>query len=214
MHKTKFLAVAVILILAMVIPAAADQWELGMSLTPIIAEEDTTDPNYDPENDQALILPGFHVAYRFMGIGYVSWDSYVMPPEYVTDMTATYDPDTEIYQPGPFRPGFLNTWNIGGKLVLGPLVGYSTIGVNTIYVYKQSEYMDENFESNFGANWKVGAGLKFSGWGIHLDMMAIFPSVSTMFQEMDDLFGDDQALSDAAAERIQFIPSLVATLYL
>ena len=115
---------------------------------------------------------------------------------------------------GPFRPGFLNTWNIGGKLVLGPLVGYTTIGVNTIYVYKQAEYLDENFESGFGANWKIGAGLKFGGWGINLDLMALFPSVSTMFSELEALGSDDSAISDAAAERIQFIPSLVATLYL
>ena len=214
MQKTKFLAIAVILLLAMILPVTADEFELGMSLTPIIAEEDTDDPNYDPDNAQALVLPGFHLGYRFAWIGYVSWDSYVMPPEYITTMTATYDPDTDTYQPGPFRPGFLNTWNIGGKLVLGPLVGYSTIGVNTIYVYKEAEYLDENFNKNFGANWKVGAGLKFGDWGINLDLMALFPSVSTMFDELEALSSDDQAISDAAAERIQWIPSLVATLYL
>lgn len=214
MHKTKFLAIAVILILAMVIPAAADQIELGMSLTPLLAEEDTTDPNYDPANDQALVLPGFHVAYRFWGIGYLSWDSYVMPPEYVTDMTATYDEATETYQAGPFRPGFLNTWNIGAKLVLGPLVGYSTIGFNTIYVYKEAEYLDEEFKKGFGTNWKIGGGLKFGDWGIHLDLMAIFPDATTMFSEMDLLFNGTEVEKAEVKERIQFIPSLVATLYL
>lgn len=214
MQKTKFLAIAVVLILAMVLPAAADQLELGMSLTPVVPEENTNDPNYDP--NQSLILPGFHIGYRFAYIGFISWDSYVMPPEYITNMTATYDPDTGVYQPGPFRPGFLNTWNIGAKLVLGPLVGYSTVGLNTIYVYKQAEYeyMGEEFNSNFGANWKVGAGLKFGDWGLTLDLMALFPSFDSMQRDLSDLFGDDKVLSDAAAEKIQFIPSLVATLYL
>ena len=214
MQKTKFLAIAVVLILAMVLPAAADQLELGMSLTPVVPEENTNDPNYDP--NQSLILPGFHIGYRFAYIGFISWDSYVMPPEYITNMTATYDPDTGVYQPGPFRPGFLNTWNIGAKLVLGPLVGYSTVGLNTIYVYKQAEYeyMGEEFNSNFGANWKVGAGLKFGDWGLTLDLMALFPSFDSMQRDLSDLFGDDKVLSDAAAEKIQFIPSFVATLYL
>jgi len=212
MQKTKFLAIAVILILAMVIPVFADEIELGMSLTPIEQQTDTEDPNYDENQD--LMLPGFHVGYRFGWIGFVSWDSYVMPPEYITMMTATYDPETDTLSPGPFRPGFLNTWNIGGKLVLGPLVGYSTIGINTIYVYKQDKYLDESFNANFGANWKVGAGWKFGDWGINLDLMALFPSVSTMFAELEALGSDDQAIADAAAERIQFIPSLVATLYL
>ena len=214
MHKTKFLAIAVVLILAMVIPAVAGQLELGMSLTPVVPEKDTDDPNY--EEDQSIILPGFHVGYRFAYIGFISWDSYVMPPEFITNMTATYDPDTDLYKTGPFRPGFLNTWNIGAKLVLGPLVGYSTVGLNSIYVYKQAEYeyMDEEFKSDFGANWKVGAGLKFDNWGITLDLMALFPSFDSMQRDLSDLFGDDEVLSDAAAEKIQFIPSLVATLYL
>ena len=182
MHKAKFLAIAVILILAMVIPAAAGQIELGVSITPLIAEEDTNDPNYDPANEQGSMLPGFHVGYRFAWIGFISWDSYVMPPEYITDMTGTYNEDTDYYQPGPFRPGFLNTWNLGIKLVLGPLVGYSTVGVNSIYVYKQAEYeyMGEEFKSDFGANWKIGAGLKLGVWGLTLDLMALFPSVFIM----------------------------------
>ena len=212
MQKIKFLTIAFVLILAMVIPAAADQFELGMSLTPITPNEDTTDPNYDANQD--LVLPGFHVAYRFAWIGFLSWDSYVMPPEYITNMTATYDPDTDTYSPGPFRPGFLNTWNIGGKLVLGPIVGYTTVGINTIYVYKENEYLDENFSKNFGANWKVGAGLKFGDWGINLDLMALFPSMDTMFSELDLLANGTSAEKAAAKERIQFIPSLVATLYL
>lgn len=214
MHKANFFAIAVILILVMVIPAAADQLELGMSLTPISPTEDKNDPNYD--SDQSLIVPGFHVGYRFAYIGYISWDSYVMPPEYITDWTKTYDDDTDVYQAGPFRPGFLNTWNIGLKLVLGPIVGYSTVGLNSIYVYKQDEYeyLGEKFNSNFGANWKIGAGLKFDDWGITLDMMALFPSFDSMQRDLSDLFGDDDELSTAAEENIKFVPSLVATLYL
>jgi len=212
MHKIKFLAIAVILILAMVIPAAADQFELGMSLTPIGT---TAADNPDPEaEDTVIVQAGFHVGYRFAGIGFVSWDSYVMPPELITLMTAIYDSKTQQNTLGPFRPGFLNTWNMGAKLILGPLVGYSTVGLNSIYVYKQDEYPDETFNSNFGVNWKLGAGLKFGSWGINLDMMALWADAGTMFDDIGDLFGRDQAASDAAAERIQFIPSLVATLYL
>jgi hypothetical protein len=212
MYKAKILAIATILIVLMVFPVFADELELGMSLTPIATiGEDNPDPTAE---DGIIIQPGFHIGYRFAWIGFVSWDSYVMPPELITLMTATYDPVTEKNTLGPFRPGFLNTWNIGGKLVLGPLVGYSTIGVNNIYVYKQDEFPDENFNASFGANWKIGAGLKFGDWGINLDLMALFPSVSTMFAELEALGSDDPAISAAAEERIQWIPSLVATLYL
>ena len=212
MHKTKFLAIAVFLILVMVIPVFADEIELGMSLTPIgTVGEDNPDPEAE---DTVLVLPGFHVGYRFAGIGFVSWDSYVMPPELITLMTAVYDSETDQNTLGPFRPGFLNTWNIGAKLIIGPLVGYSTIGLNNIYVYKQAEYPDEEFDAGFGANWKVGAGLKFGDWGINLDLMALFSSADTMFSELDLLFSGNDEEQAAAKEKIQFIPSLVATLYL
>lgn len=212
MRKAKFLTIAVILTLLLLIPAAADELELGMSLTPIGTEgEDNPDPEAE---DTVLVLPGFHIGYRFAGIGFVSWDSYVMPPELITLMTAVYDSKTDQNTLGPFRPGFLNTWNIGAKLIIGPLVGYSTIGINNIYVYKQAEYPDEEFDSSFGTNWKVGAGWKFGDWGINLDFMAIFSSADTMFSEIDLLFSGNDDEQAAAKEKIQFIPSLVATLYL
>ncbi len=206
MQKTKFLAITVVLILAMVIPAAAGEFELGMSLTALAAEPGT-DPDPTTE-EKGVVVPGFHIGYRFAWIGYISWDSYVLPPEYITGMTSNEN------NLGPFRPGFLNTWNIGGKIVLGPIIGYSTIGVNSMYVYKEAEYLDEDFEKNFGANWKVGFGAKFDRWGVHLDLMALFSDTSTMFSDLEDLFSDNQIISDAAADRIKFIPSLVATLYL
>jgi len=212
MQKGKLLTIAVILTLLILIPATANELELGMSLTPIGTEgEDNPDPEAE---DTVLVLPGFHVGYRFAGIGFISWDSYVMPPELITLMTSVYDSETDQNTLGPFRPGFLNTWNIGAKLIIGPLVGYSTIGLNNIYVYKQAEYPDEEFNSSFGTNWKVGAGWKFGDWGINLDFMAIFSNADTMFSELDLLFTGNNEEQAAAKERIQFIPSLVATLYL
>ncbi len=194
-------------------PVFAGQLELGMSLTSV-EQDNETNPNEDQYDSNNTILPGFHIGYRFAWIGFMSLDSYVMPPEYITNMTATYDLDSDTYNQGPFRPGFLNTWNLGLKLVLGPLVGYSTLGVNSIYVYKESEYLDEDFNKNFGANWKIGAGLKTKDWGINLDLMAIFPNIDTMFQELDLLFNGDKTQQEEAKKRIQFIPSLVFILYI
>ena len=213
MRKLLILAPLLLVLMFAALPISAGELELGMSLTPI--KQDTgTDPNTNEYDSDGTILPGFHLGYRFAWIGYMALDSFVMPPEYITVMTAKYDPDTDTLSPGPYRPGFLNTWNIGGKLVLGPLTGYSTIGLNTIYVYKEREYLDESFNKNFGANWKIGAGLRTGSIGVNLDLMALFPNVDTMFQELDHLFNGTDEEKAEAKERIQFIPSLVFVLYL
>lgn len=213
MRKRAIAAPLLLILLLTALPLSAGELELGMSLTPI-KQDNGDDPNAAQNDSTDTILPGFHLGYRFAWIGYMALDSYVMPPEYVTNMTATYDPDTDTFSPGPYRPGFLNTWNIGGKLVIGPLTGYSTIGLNTIYVYKESEYLDKDFNKNFGANWKIGAGLRTKDLGVNLDLMALFPSADTMFQELDLLFNGTDEEKAAVKERIQFIPSLVFVLYL
>ncbi len=213
MRKIAIAAPLLLILFLAALPLSAGELELGMSLTPI-KRDTSADPNAVQNDSKDTILPGFHLGYRFAWIGYMALDSYVMPPEYVTNMTATYDPDTDTFSPGPYRPGFLNTWNIGGKLVIGPLTGYSTIGLNTIYVYKESEYLDKDFNKNFGANWKIGAGLRTKDLGVNLDLMALFPSADTMFQELDLLFNGTEDEKAAVKERIQFIPSLVFVLYL
>jgi len=209
----KIAAPLILILLLAALPLSAGELELGMSLTPI-KQDKGDDPNAAENTAKDTILPGFHLGYRFAWIGFMALDSYVMPPEYITNMTATYDPDTDTFSSGPYRPGFLNTWNIGAKLVLGPLTGYSTIGLNTIYVYKESEYLDKDFNKNFGANWKIGAGLRTKNIGVNLDLMALFPSADTMFQELGLLFDGTDEEKAAAKERIQFIPSLVFVLYL
>ncbi len=208
-----------VLLLALASQAYADsQFELGISATPVIMAQ--ADQAYAAQNTGVFdkVLPGFHIAYRTWKVFYFAWDSIVLPPELVMDMTGTVqavvdDTGNTLYffYPGPYRPGFLNMWDFGLKLLLGPVAGYTTIGVNSIYVYKQKE-LTQSFEHSFGANWRAGLGLKFGSLGVGADFTAIFPS----FKGMIGTFGAiiHEGLSSPAARSIKWVPSLNFILYL
>lgn len=215
MIRKRGLIIAALFIFVLASPLFANSWELGVSLTPTAGNNDSEYDTTSADSAAEKLVPGFHVGYRFLGILYASWEAMVLPPEYVTDMTATfYETGGEIYyQPGPFRPGFLNLWDVGLKLVLGPIVAHTELGVNNIYVYKQAD-LEERFESNFGANWRIGLGLKLDRWGVNLDATTIFPSWDSMIDDLNILFGDDSAASDQIADKIRWIPSLTFILYL
>lgn len=202
--------IAVLLIAAMALPAIADEMELGISATPIPAAGAGGDSLNEAEDELAT---GFTVGYRFLGLLYADWHGIVMPPRIISNMTAYRDSES-VLQRGPFRPGFLNTFNFGAKIALGPFVGFSTIGVNDIYVYKQDELQDQEFNSNFGTNFRFGAGLRGANIGVNLSVMGIFPDFDTLFDSLAILFGDDDIAAEAVAEKTQWIPTLYAVLYL
>ncbi len=213
--KRRMIIVAVLL-LVMSIPLFANQLELGISATMVIPEAADSESEYSDAQQDVFetILPGFHIAYRWWEIFYATWDSMVMPPEMITDMTGVivqdeFDPDFTYFRPGPYRPGFLNLWDLGIKLILGPVVVHTELGVNTIYVHNQSELPDD-FSTNFGANWRAGVGVKFNMWGVNADFTSIFPSFNTMIQDIQGLIQQKPGIKD----RIKWVPSLTVILYL
>ena len=211
--KKRVAIVAALLALAVALPLSAGQWDLGLSFTPVIKGEEDEAQTGDKDPFEK-VLPGFHFGYRWAGILYASWDAIVMPPEYITDMTGytVTEGDFEYFKYGPYAPGFLNLWDIGLKGLLGPVVLYTEIGINTIYVYKQSEIPDD-FKSNVGANWRAGVGGKFNNWGVNLDFTAIFPSFKSMASDIRILVGDDVEAKAAVKRKIKWVPSLTVVLY-
>ena len=206
--------IAAVLVVFAVIPVAADEFELGISATPIFPAEDITG-SFGPETN-AEMAPGFQFGYRFFGLLYADWHGIILPPQLIERMTGFYDAEANVDKVGIFRPGFLNTWNVGGKINIGPFVGFGTIGVNTIYVYRQSDLIAERqeFNRNFGANFRFGVGLRGDDFGVNFSLMGVFPDLDTMFSDLAVIFGDDPVRAEAASNRIPWFPSLTAIWYL
>jgi hypothetical protein len=213
--KKRIAILVALLVVVMAVPLSAGQWDLGLSATPaFVGEDDQIQPDQDKGVFDTL-LPGFHFGYRWAGILYLSWEALVMPPELITMMTGymVEEDSFSYFKYGPYAPGFLNLWDFGVKALLGPVVLHTELGVNTIYVYKQSEIPNE-FKSNFGANWRAGIGGKFNNWGVNLDFTALFPSFKSMMSDIRTLVGDDPEAKAAVRTKIRWIPSLSVILYL
>ncbi len=99
--KIIVLLISVIILFAALPAVFADQWELGISATPI------------PDRDEDNMLTGFHFAYKWWYITYASWDSIALPPWLIQDWV------------GYYRPGFLNMFDVGLHLNIGPFIGYA-----------------------------------------------------------------------------------------
>jgi hypothetical protein len=189
----KVVLAAAVLLLIFAAPAFANELELGLSWTPLPGADKNA------EEGQLDSITGFHIAYNWWSIMYASWDSLVMPPFIIQDWT------------GYRRPGFLNLYDVGIRIVLGPVVGYATLGMNNVYVYKQKELA--GLENNFGANLRLGAGLKFNWWGINLSGTAVFPSFQYMVNTLKGLAA--KSTSDVALSKIgdALVPSINVTFY-
>jgi hypothetical protein len=189
MRKT--VLIMALLVLAVSAPLFAEL-ELGVSWTPLLSEEQSSSEDMES-------ITGFHVGYQWWGIFYAAWDSLIMPPDMIGGMT------------GYLRPGFLNLFNAGLRLRIGPIIGYTTVGVNNIYVYKQEEL--SGLETEFGANLRVGAGLKFGWWGLNVSGTSVFPSFERMTLTLAALA--EEATRDAAIDVIMsgLVPSINLTLY-
>ena len=206
--------IAVLLIAAMALPAVADEMELGISVTPVGAlAEAAGDFSGAAEDEEGELLTGFQIGYRFLGLLYGDWTATVLPPPITSRLTSFYDEEEQQFREGPPRPGFLNTFNFGAKIALGPFVGFSTIGVNSVYVHNQAE-LDAEFQGDVGANFRFGFGLRGASLGVNLSIMGLFPDVDTMFSDLEIIFGDDERLAEQVANKIPWLPSLTAVLYL
>ena len=188
--RKKVLLVA-LLVLAMTAPAFADL-ELGVSWTPIPAEDASSEEEFES-------ITGFHLGYQWWGIFYATWDSLVMPPRIMYGLT-----DKK-------RPGFLNMFDAGIRLRLGPIIMYTTAGINHVYLYKQDQI--GNYDPDLGVNLRAGAGLKFGWWGANVSGTAVFADFEQMTQRLAALA--DERTAEIAAEKLleNLIPSINVTLY-
>lgn len=178
--KKLLVPLAVVLLLALAVPAAFAELELGMSWTPIT---DPTTGNTDAMNS----VPGFHVGYGWF-ILYASWDSLAMPNYWIEQVTSYYDVGNDTFVPGISQPGFLNLYDVGIRLILQPLEIYATVGTNNIKVY------NDTTDYGFGANIRLGAGLKFGFWGINI-------SGTNVYGSWDDLMAVMKALGAASTQK-------------
>lgn len=198
--KRRTIIVLLILLCFAVLPAFAanNTWELGMSWTPVPQQSGTSGNVQDTGNNLDSIV-GFHVSYSFFHILYTSWDALVMPPSIVQGWTSYY------------RPGFLNLFDAGVRIFIGPFVGYGEVGTNYLYVYQGDNPVDAN--GNLGANLRLGAGLRFRWWGANISGTAVFSSFKDLSQTLGGLASADTR--DISLKRIEnsLVPSLNLVLY-
>ncbi|MBN1686273.1 MAG: hypothetical protein JW852_06435 [Spirochaetales bacterium] len=173
-------------------PVFSGEIELGLSWTPI------ADDSVSAEEDRDAIR-GFHIGYVLWNFVYFSWDALVMPPSIIEGWT------------GYYRPGFLNMYDAGIRFYLKPFLLYSELGMNNVYVYNQGS--SQALSNNFGANLRLGAGLKWDWIGVNISGTAVFHSFSSMTGTLAELTNEDSR--DRALEKIRksLVPSFNLALY-
>ena len=191
MRKAAFLLTA-LLLLFMTVQAYSDEIELGLSWTPVMDDAVSADDEVDS-------IRGFHLGYVMWGFVYFSWDALVMPPSIIQNWTGFY------------RPGFLNLYDVGVTFYFKPFTFYGELGLNNVYVYRQGS--NQALKNNFGANLRIGGGLKWDWIGVNLSGTAVFHSFESMAATLAELVRSDS--SDRAAEKIgnAIVPSLNVVLY-
>jgi hypothetical protein len=198
----KAMLAAVVMLLLMTAPAFSDigpgELELGLSWTPLPADE-SAGPAV--EEDALDAMTGFHVGYVLFKFLYISWDSLVTPPSLIKSWT------------GFNRPGFLNLYDAGIRFIIKPVLGYVLLGMNNVYVYKQGDL--QGLENNFGANLRLGLGVRFDFFGVNLSGTAVFPSFQRMAGTLKGLAATTDDVRNASVQAIteSLVPSLNIVFY-
>ena len=212
-----------LMLFALLITPVFAELELGFGLTPVASNNDDGTQNQD-SNFFEDSLKTFHFGLRWWFIFYGSLDSMVVPPAMAQELSSPWIEDPSYpgggyWGEGYFRPAFLNIYDIGFKLALGPLSGSAQLGVNTLYLYKQNELKsaDKTFNSNLGANIKIAAGLKFGrALGIEAAALSVQPSIKTAVQTVRGLFAESESVRTNASQRFRdtLLYSFMLVLYL
>lgn len=195
--KKLLVLLAALLLVAIAVPAAFADVELGISATPGIKT--------DSGQDQTIT--GFHIGYNW-GILYGSWDALAMPAVLVSNMTGYWDDVNQFYVSGPYVPGFLNLYDVGLRIVLQPFLLYTELGVNNLYVYKNL-----GNGGSFGANLRLGAGLKFGFWGVNVSGTAVFSSFGLMADTLKKLVAESTRQEAISQIGQGLVPSINLTFY-
>ncbi len=183
---------ATFLLLFVTVRLFSDEIELGLSWTPVMDDAASAEDAVDS-------IRGFHFGYVLWKFVYFSWDALVMPPSIIQDWTGFY------------RPGFLNLYDAGVTFYFKPFIFYGELGINNVYVYKQGS--NQALQNNFGANLRIGGGLKWDWIGVNLSGTAVFNSFGSLVSTLAELANSDS--SDRALEKIgnTIVPSLNVALY-
>lgn len=208
---SKRIVIATLLALALATAASAEI-EIGLGIAPPIGEVPEGASSGGFFGDATKIG---HVGYSFAWLFYASYDSFVLPPYAVSQMTGKIDVGTGSWLPGYFKPGFLSTINFGIRPSIGPIIITSSVGFNSLYVYRQKE---EGLDRPpMGVNFRMGAGLRFG------KIFGLVASGTTVFGSFDELTSTFKALGDPdpyvqglAQDRIlsNLFPSVILSIYL
>jgi len=200
------LTVVVLMIAVLALPSFADiSWEVGLSGTPI--------PTGGGDETSLEALVGFHFGISPFAILYASWDSLVMPPSMISGMTSHYDEETDTWTQGLYRPGFLNLFDVGLRILIRPFVLHAEIGTNQIHVYAPEEPIGVKNAGGFGANLRLAAGLNFGWWGVSVTGTYVAPTMQALVNTLKGLVSDKTrqwALNQIASG---LVPSLMASVY-
>jgi hypothetical protein len=159
-------------------------------------------PNdYTSETD---MVTGFHVGYNW-GVLYLSWEALAMPAGFVSSQTGYWDGD--VYYAGPYAPGFLNLYDVGLLITLRPFILYAEVGTNNLYVYHNLA------GGTFGANLRLGAGLRFGFWGVNLSGTAVFGDFKTLTDTLTKLASPETSNEAISAITERLVPSINLTFY-
>jgi hypothetical protein len=190
--KKLLVPLAVIGLLALAVPSAFAEWELGIGWSPSVNAASS-----DPNAVSSLI--SYHVGFSWT-ILYASWDAYALPDYMVYNITSYVDPVSGYFVPGYYVPGFMNLFDVGLKLYLRPFLGYVEIGTNALYLYGGQFY-----QGGLGVNARAGVGLKFGWWGVNISGTDVFSSWNDLRGAFSEAFhGNFGPLGDGALLTLNF----------
>ena len=202
--------IAVLMLLFFGTWAAQAEIELGVGLAPPVAEV-PSDASGGFFSDSTKVL---HAGLSFAWLFYASYDGLILPPYAVSQMTSTVDTGTGSYTPGYFRPGFLNTFDVGFRPRIGNVMILAAVGVNTMYIWHQDQ--DQLTVPEVGVNLRLGAGLRFGILGIMLSGTTVFADFNELGNTLDGLTSSDSFVRRNATDKIlnNLFPVAVLSLYL
>lgn len=159
-------------------------------------------------------MVSFHAGYSFAWLFYLSGDAYVLPPFVVRNMTTTIEEDGFV-KDGLYRPGFLNMINVGLRPRLGPVALSATVGLNSLYLYKEGEVSDKANKPSLGVNLRLG-GILFVNdlFSFSLTGTTVFPDGRTLFSTLGSLGSKDSFIREQAVDLIvgNLYPTLTVNL--
>lgn len=204
---TKKLMLATFLILALAGTAFTDELELGFGIAPPLAQsQDDMMNNMDKGffyNNTAVL----HVGYSFAWLFYASYDALMLPPVAVSSMTGSFDVTNGTYQTGVYRPGILSLIDVGFRPRIGPVIIMVSTGLNNLYIYKQSELVDNaGFTPDLGVNLRAGLGFKIG------KLLSINASGTVVFNSFESMISTLEGLGNAAM-RDMVLDNLMSNLY-